>query len=218
MGIGPMDMRDVERRVARAFFADGMFECLSGVMLALMGVFIIVPPLATMLYMPWLLLTVIFPAARKRYITPRTGYVASPGGRSRQRLMLGLTVLLLVGLLFFAIGFADRQSPWIQTSMNALGWVIEHAPLVLGLGLAAFWGVMGWRTGLGRMLAYGVSSLLGAIAFSVVRLRLGLRAMALLVAVGAVMGIWGFVVLIRFLKTHPLPAPDGPEAPEGTVP
>ena len=199
-----LDMRRAEQRVAQSFFGDGLFELLAGLMLACMGALVAIPEMGSMLYLPWLFLTVVFPAARKRYVLPRAGYVSAPGGRSRLRLTIGLAVLCLLGLAVFLLGFGDRQSPVPRAMFGVVGWLVEHAPLVAGLGMAVFFAHTGWRTGFLRLWAYAAVSLLGAIIFSLLSLRLGLRTMGLLGMVGTVMFAWGLAVFVVFLRDHPV--------------
>jgi len=205
-----MDLKVIKRRVFAASLQDGLWELALGLSLALTGCLLLVPDTSFILwYLPWVLMTMFLPAAKKRYVAPRVGYVSlAPKRKSIVGLTVALTLTFLLGLVVFLL-FETRSMPgWLDSSLQTL-FEFEQWAAVIGVFLAGMLGLSALRSGTTRFYAFALLSGVGALVVSVLSVSPGMRATLLFVGAGSVMMVSGVIVFAGFLGRNPLPAEDG---------
>jgi hypothetical protein len=190
-----IDLTQIERDIFRDYLQDGLLDLMMGAYLLLIGLVLGVST-------AFLVLGIFFPflyrALKRRFTYPRTGYVelreGDPGPAPRiilGSLLLGLIVLVVVLIAVGVIGDPAKWYRWMPIS-----WGIWLAGILLGLGAAV------------RLVRYFILAFIALVAgpfFSSLLLPGKLENLELfLLAVGAALLIWGFVVFLRFLHQHPL--------------
>lgn len=204
---------DVRHEVRRAYYADGLCDIVYGLGILLASVMAL-GEMSAMMYLPVLFVTCALPAAKKRWVQPRVGYV-KPGRPTRTRLALvaALTALLLAGVLITVLFGRGGQSPLLQGANRAIEWTMSHFGLLIGLLLGAVMIWNGQELGLRRLIGYGGAMALAGMLCE--RRALGARLPVRLAApelpgalffapLGlAMLGI-GVALFARFLRTHPV--------------
>ena len=112
------------RTLVKGYFQDGLFEMAIDLALVLVGCTLLLPDTSFILwYLPWMLIWLVLPQAKKQQIAPRGGVVQMPVSRRlplRIAVLLGLLVLATLGLVLFTS--QDRRPAWI------LGRPSGHVP------------------------------------------------------------------------------------------
>ena len=146
----------MRRDVRRAYYADGLCDTIYGLGILSASLMALSETGAAMLYLPVLFVTCALPAAKKRWAQPRVGYV-KPGRPTRTwlALMVALTAFLVIGVLTMALSGYREQSPALQGAYRAIGWVMSHFGLLIGLMLGATLVWNGAALGLKRLIGYG---------------------------------------------------------------
>jgi len=205
---------DVRREVRRAYYADGLFDLVYGLGIVFISMMVLSEIAISLWFLPVLYAIVVLPAAKKRWVQPRVGYV-KPGRPTRtwQGLMAALTALLLAGVLITALSGRGEQSPLLQGAYRVIGWVMSRFGLLIGLiaGAATAWN--GYSLGLKRLMGYGGGmALAGALSTwrglgvaLPVHLAAPERSGALFFALlGLAMAGVGAALFGRFVREHPL--------------
>ena len=202
-----MDVRRIRGRVFAAYFEDGLFDLTLGLALILWGS-LFLSDLAYMMWLPWILLTASLPAAKKRFVSPRVGYVALPSAKGRARLVavIGILVLLLalLGVLVFTLTSRRSLPDWLESWLTAL---FKHGRFaaVVGVVLGGVFGFLGFRSGIKRYYAFALLFGVGGVVASLLKVEAAIRFALLLIGVGGLVTISGLVVFLRFLHGNPLP-------------
>lgn len=183
-----------EQRAAR-YSGDGLFDLVLGSVLTLIAVLIAggYNPSGLAFIAP-LLAFALLPALKHAITTPRLADdEPSPEAERRRRpaTTIALVVVGVLGLLVFALLNAGRitpvPAPWAGVSS------------LIAVTLLLLLGLYGWAGGARRFGAYiALALFLAAASFW---LQLGLA--VLLLTLGLAMLLGGFIVLYRFLHTHP---------------
>jgi uncharacterized membrane protein YjjP (DUF1212 family) len=199
------DINRAERRVRRYWLDDGLAEAFSGVVFALVGVYLALlsvgpqtGPWATALVAGFPLLviglcTVLrkwILAAKDRFVHPRTGFVQLPR-RQTHRWPSGI----LAGCIAALLALLVNRTPIIVT------WI----PALLGLVLSGAFLAVGRRTGFARFPMEGILVAVAGFVISLQRLDENLATGAVFGWVGLVMVAGGAIVFFGYLRRHHLP-------------
>jgi len=202
------DLKKVETRVFRnLFLEDGLLDVFLGLMLLPYTFWIfrpdsflsgaLSPPIVFILVYP------LYMVFRKRVVLPRVGMIKpGPVRRRRMKILLpvtGTAVVVTIGLVLFTVlkGAAAVRP-------------VAGIPLVFWiLGGAIFWGTLitAWVANCPRFILYGILAAVaipGDAIFSLRSGRVPLTTLPIIVMTG-----FGIYLLIRFLRSHPLPTSEG---------
>jgi hypothetical protein len=199
---GP-NLKEIERRTYMSYHQDGLLDICIGVYVLGFGLAIFMREIwdfdSAML--PLILFgTIIVPiwiAAKRKITMPRIGYV-NFGKKGRNKIIiLALGLMAAVWCAFFAIIFLC--SPRFGNPL----WrdlISQSVLLIIGVGSLAVFILFGYALGLKRLYGYG---LLALIAFAF-RHFLGILLAYTLLALGTMVMVTGFALLIGFLRKYPL--------------
>ena len=189
-----------ERRAYMSYHQDGLLDLLIGLGLLLAGIYALVDldmPLGAVWVVLWL---PIWLSAKKSITARRIPDIEVSEEqydgmwRAAAFAIAALVLLVLAGLAVLWGRNAGLLPEW---SLAALA---EYLTVVLGLIGALVFAVAAWLSGLNRLYAY---SLLTAVAF-VGGYLLGAPFALAVTVVAAVVTVWGAVLLVRFVRTHPV--------------
>jgi hypothetical protein len=149
-------------------------------------------------WMPFILIR----SARNRWTYPRIGYVNLDTQRTRTMLLIGLTVLALLGVVVLLLT--------MQTGFRIPPWVIRHSPAFITLIFAGKFGFMGYQYRIQRFLFYAALALGTTLATYILGVRTAVKLIAVFGIPGVLMVPIGIGLLVRFIRTHPkLPQEEG---------
>lgn len=191
-----LDIEAVEAAAYRSRFDDGLLDCYFGFALIWIGAWwILVEDLAGLAGIIPAVAVVPFVAARTRFLEERAGHVRFSERRrtsERRRLALfaALGVLVLVAALAGAIVAADGGVSGVGDAIGP-GLIAGIIALPV-LGIAAI-------TGVWRFLVYGAVLLAGAVVAAATDANPGVPVLA----AGIVGLVWGLVLVLRFVRSHP---------------
>jgi hypothetical protein len=185
------DLKAIRRRAYLANHEDGLIDIGLGTVFLLFGLiqWLGRPHLGGICWMP-----ALFIAPMKRFITaPRIGTVrfATTGGLFKVKMALILFVLAVIGFIVTAsLLHSEVLDAWTHRYFApAFGFSLALIPLAGAVGL-----------GVRRYYGYAVLMVLCFSILSVWRDGLAL----VFLAIGSVVTITGILVLIRFLRSHPV--------------
>jgi hypothetical protein len=190
------DLKAIRRKAYLASHEDGLIDIGLGAVFLLFGLiqWLGRPQLGGICWMP-----ALFIAPMKRYVTaPRIGTVrfGAKGGLFKVKLALILFVLAV-------IGFIVAASLLHSETLDA--WTRRYFAPAFGFSLALF--PLAGAVGLGVRRYYGYAALM-VLCFSLLSVwREGLAVVFLVI--GGVVTITGILVLICFLRSHPVREPEG---------
>ncbi len=199
-------LREVEKRTYIAYHQDGLLDIFVGVYVLLFGSGISLMTVTE--FSTWFVIPAIFPAlmvpiwvsAKKQITMPRIGYVKF-GSRGANKLMAVFIGLMVAGLgAFMVFSFSSSQA-WASTLRNL---IISNGMIIIGISAAAMSSLFGYTMGLNRLHAYGILTLVLFLAGHFIAIPFGY----ILLAVGLVIIINGFVLLTQFIRKYPLPKGD----------
>ena len=113
---------------------------------------------------------------------------------------LGLVVAGLGVFMVFGLG-ASMDQGWAVTLRNL---IIPNGMIIIGIGAAAISSLFAYTMGLKRLYAYGLLVLALSFTGHFTAIPFGY----FLLAIGLVIIINGFVILMRFTRKYPLPQGD----------
>ncbi|UCE96164.1 MAG: hypothetical protein JSV51_00715 [Candidatus Bathyarchaeota archaeon] len=207
-------LREVERRTYMAYHQDGLLDIFVGVYVLLFGLGILL--MTTIEFSTWFVIPAIFPAVmmpiwisvKKRITMPRIGYVkfGYRGANKMVAIFLGLTVAGLGAFMLFGLGAFMGQG-WALTLRNL---IIPNGMIIVGILAAAISSLFAYTMGLKRLYAYGILVLTSFLTghFTTIPFEY------VLLAIGLVIIINGFVLLTRFIRKYPLAPGDETNAEE----
>ena len=205
-----IDLKELERRAYLSYHEDGLLDILIGLGALFIGC-VILTDMAWMggvlpaLYVP------IYAAAKKSITIPRMGYVRFSPQRSRTPMLiiLGVGIALFLCFLLGAVAFAVYDV--IPPAFSA--WLREYHMLVLGAIAAVSFGGVALLTGLRRLYAYAVLTILLFAGGHLLDAPAWLQVFTL----GVLILLVGLVVLIRFLRRYPIPAEEADDSAGNTT-
>jgi len=200
-------LRQDTKNPLERYLSDGLFEAFLGLAILLSAATMFIRESFFLYwYMPWMLVWLQLPGAKKRYVLPRGGTtipVGSVGSRFGLALFLGL--LALLGVAVFLIFQADKSSPLLVPLLAVFDWAFGHAPLSIGLTLGIATCALAIKGDSPRFFAYAALALLTALVADQyvpsgrtgVQLTLAVTSLPMLVS--------GWLRFARFRREHPIP-------------
>jgi len=149
--------------------------------------------------MPAILIAVVLPiwiAAKRRITMPRIGFV-NFGIRGASKITAFFIGLMVVGLGVFSVfTLATFQSGLRQW----LDLIFQNGMLIVGFGSLAVCLLFGYTMGLKRLYAYGLISVIALV----IGHFMGIFFAYILLALGIMVMVTGFALLIGFVRKYPL--------------
>jgi hypothetical protein len=208
------DFRQIQRRVFQlASFEDGLFDLLMGLIFLALAVYPITrellgPEWNIVLFLTLLaLLTTGQLLLRRRVSGPRIG-VAVPRRTPKMWLLLAVTfvmvviTIVLVVLTFLGPG-SDLATNAVTEPATERSYLVEF---IVVLVLGALFSAMGYLFGVTRLYFYGWMVGLANLASVYMTHNAGWTFQLPLAVVAGIILLVGLVLLVRFLRTYPLPA------------
>jgi hypothetical protein len=136
------------------------------------------------------------PKLWKKIITPRLGYVkfGGPGSGKMNKLTILLTAIVVVFFLFSII-LAVFFNHWIPSD-----WILQMYVIIIGIVCLTIFSIVGFITGVHRFYFYGTISIL---LFNIAHL-FSISVFLCFGIIGIIILVTGVILLIRFLKDHPV--------------
>ena len=136
---------------------------------------------------------------KSRFTYPRIGYIAFPEQEPKKllggMLVFTLGIVAIVALILVLTGDIGDAVRWYKWTPIFFG----------GLMLGPFIDLAS-RSGLPRYYVFMVLALASGVVFALLRFEGKLEGLSLhLLFLGIVIGIWGAILFVRFLRRHPLP-------------
>ena len=197
-------LREVERRTYLSYHQDGLLDIFVGIYVLLFGLGILLMTVTE--FSTWFVIPAIFPAVmmpiwisvKKRVTMPRIGYVkfGYRGANKVMAIFLGLAVAGLGVFMLFGLG-ASRGQGWALTLRNL---IIPNGLIIIGILAATISSLFAYTMGLRRLYAYGLLTLalLFAAHFAIIPFAYSL------LTIGVLMIINGSILLMQFIRKHPL--------------
>lgn len=195
-------MREVEKRTYMSYHQDGLIDIFVGTYVLLFALGILLFTMTD--FNMWFVIPAIFPAimvpiwisAKKQITMPRIGYVKFRS-RGANRLMAVFLGLMVFGLGTFAVfTFASSQG-WALTLRNL---IVSNGMIIIGIGAASIASLFAYTMGLKRLYAYGLLTLALFLTGHFITIPFE----HILVTIGLVIIVNGFVLLIQFIRKYPL--------------
>jgi hypothetical protein len=191
----------------RRYYEDGLFELALGAAFTLLLGLMLVPEVPFFLYwyIPWMIVVLVMPQAKRKFSTPRGGIADIPSpGKAKPKIKLVLLGLLtlVAGLVAFTLTL--RGDPRIAWLGRWIGWGIERGPLIAGSLLALMFAALAYR---GRIVRFSFYAALAVITGAVTTLTIqSLRQGTGLVfgVVGVVTLVSGVILYVRFRRNNPV--------------
>jgi hypothetical protein len=189
-----------ERRAYMTYHQDGLLDLMVGLAVLLGGIYVLVDldiPLGAIWVVLWLPLWL---SAKKSITARRVPDVEISeeqydGMWRAAGFVIAALVLLVLAVLVVLWGQSTGNvPPWFLTGLR------QYLTPVLGLLGALVLVIAAWLSGLNRLYAY---ALLTAVAF-VSGYLLGAPFALAVTVVAAFVTVWGAVLLVRFVRTHPI--------------
>jgi hypothetical protein len=195
------------RRTAGYWYADGLVELGTGLLLVLMAALFALEGLApagslpaafSALWLPFLLLGGMLllglglRVAKRRLTFPRTGYVAYERTRPVRKVLAGV----IGGLVSLSLVLLLASRPEWLTAL----------PAVQGGVVALVWFFLSYRIGVWRLALVGLVSLVAGLAASLAGLSPSIGAAAVFGPTGLASLVSGGLVLAHYLRTTSPPA------------
>ena len=194
-----IDSIESEQRAYMSYHEDGLLDLLLGLAILLGGLNMLLDweiSLGALWVVVWLPLWL----AAKRWITARRMPVVAVS-EEQYAGMMRAAVFVVVALILAV--FAGMVVLWGQSTGNMPAWFFEglreYLIVVLGLFGVLVIAVAGWLSGLNRLYAYAAMT---AVAFVGGYLLKAPMALAVTMT-GAVITLWGGVMLARFVRKYP---------------
>ncbi|EMR73884.1 hypothetical protein MCGE09_00459 [Thaumarchaeota archaeon SCGC AB-539-E09] len=192
-----VDLKEIERRAYLTYHKDGILDIYLGIgIMTIASVFfyeVFVGITGAIALLP-----ILYAASKKQYTIPRLGYVkfsSNTKGRARNSVTLAIllgTMSAVAGLFAFYSVISSGYT-WIE--LLIANWKITIASILL-----VVFSLFGYVSDLRRMYYYG---LLSSIVF-VSGIFLPLPRYMLILTVGGIISLNGFVHLYRFTQEYPL--------------
>ena len=198
--------RDSEQADYLQYHGDGLLDIFIGLWLVSFGLWILVDTAVFIAMIP-IFCVPVWRSAKKSITARRMHHLDfTPTPNARQTLMVIVLVIVLAVALGFVLGLAMFRGqaagdtpPWL---LATVAWVRAHVTLAFGLFGAFLLGVSAAMSGLKRLYAYALMTLIIAAAGYLLGAPLWLA----VVFLGAMMSLSGTILLLRFLRRYPIGA------------
>jgi len=197
---GDRELRELEQKVFRSYFKDGLWDIYGALILLGFGLTIFTGSIYLML--AFTTVAVILLLFRRRILMPRLGQVNfSPGRqaktkRSRIIATATLTVTMLLGVVFFILYSANNMPRWLDI------WMADYFVAAFGGVLALVVAVAAYVVGVWRYYVYAAVVFIAYFVANMLRPN-DMESIPVIVA-GGIVFISGLIILIRFLRKYPL--------------
>lgn len=201
-------LREIEKKTYMSYHQDGLLDIFIGIYVLLFGIGILLRTMDD--FSMWFIIPAIFPAimipiwisAKKRITMPRIGYVkfGVRGVNKMMAMFLGLMVAGLGAFMVFGLG-ASVGEGWALTLRD---FFISNSMLIIGIGAVIVSSLFAYTMGLKRLYGYGL--LIFVLFFTGYFIAIPFE--YLLLTIGFVIIISGFVLLMQFIRKYPLPQGD----------
>jgi hypothetical protein len=198
------DIRMNERQhpAYMSYHEDGLLDLVLGLAILFAGIYALVD-VGIPLGAAWVVLWLPIWLSAKKSITARRIPELGSSEQHYDGLWRAAGFVIAAVVLLVLAGLAvlwGRNAGLIPDQFVAT--LAEHLTLVVGLFAALIFGVAAWLSGLNRLYAY---ALLTVVAF-VGAYLLGAPLALTVTLLAACVSVWGAVLLVRFLQTHPIQA------------
>lgn len=214
-------LRQFDRRAYRHTMMDGLTEIAMGLFLILVAVALPAGPFVLLLYLAPFALIPLLRSLQRRITHPRIGYVEPIADKPRQVLpgILLFTLLALAAFLAILVlaGGGLAKPDYAQLTRRLYQW----APALVGVLVSGGLWYTASRSGFRRFFVSAAVSVVLGIAISVAAAAGGIPVLETKLrgvqvycgAMGALSLSSGLIVLIRFLKGHPIQSLEANDAP-----
>ncbi|UCH61675.1 MAG: hypothetical protein JSU77_07605 [Fidelibacterota bacterium] len=213
-----IDLKDLERKVFRSTFQDGLWDIFLGLMLFAMAVGALLSDLgmahlSTMLIFSGIValaLAVIW-AGKRFIIAPRMGLVQfGPEGTSRQkktRWLLSLSLLFGTAIFIFTLVARNTRLEWLNPALFLGGIYTANMLIVFSLGAYFLNFTRLYLIGVMYAIPVPLDIIFHELAdIDITAVAVGAPAVAVLLI--------GIVLFVRFLREYPLPVTEVYDAGE----
>lgn len=194
-----INLKEIERKVYTSYHQDGLIEIVIAFAVLAFDVMLVLE----MAWLGWIFAFTgisLYAAAKKAFTVPRIGFVKFPQQRTKRMLLVAVVLGVLGNVLgiLALIQFEGGSTPaWLL-------FAIEHYMLVIGISLAALFGMIGYTLRANRMYAYSLLTLVMFVVGYFIHYPLHYYISLL----GTLILISGVVTLVRFTRKYPLPVKD----------
>lgn len=207
----PINLKEIERRAYRSTFQDGLWDIQAGLIVIGMAIFVYRPETG---YSPRNIIMAILTMsgalglfiAGKKYITlPRIGQVRFGAARQRKKstlaIVLGVMVLLQVVLLgFTTLGWLNPQTATlINDFLTSHNLMLAAVALIGALMVGTSMIISAFFTDFPR--GYYIAVMMSLAVFLMIYFNRPIYP----IVIGVLITLPGLILLVRFLKTYPLP-------------
>jgi len=197
-------LRAIEKKTYMFYHQDGLLDIFIGIYVLLFGIGISLLTLTD--FNTWFLIPAIFPAimipiwisAKRKITMPRIGYVnfGVRGVNKMTAIFIGLMVAGLGVFMVFGLG-ASMGEGWALTLRD---FFISNSMLIIGVGAVSVSSLFAYTMGLKRLYGYGLLIFVLFFTGHFITIPFGY----ILLAIGFVIAISGFVLLMQFIRKYPL--------------
>jgi MFS family permease len=194
-------LKEIEQKVFRTYFMDGLWDIYGALILLGFGLTMLTG--WSYLMLAFAILAVILLLFRQRIVMPRLGQVKFSSDRrektKRSKLiaMVTLTFTMLLGVIFFVLYSTDNMPGWLDI------WMGDYFLVVFGGVLAILVAVAAYIVGVWRYYIYAVLTFVAYVVANILRPD-DMEGVPIIVAGGIIL-ISGVIILMRFLRKYPVP-------------
>ena len=197
-----LDLQDVERRVQRSFYQDGVIELIGGFYFLVMGLIVNDKLSAAFIPLFIIFLKPLMQAAKKHLIYPRIGYVKfretnTSDGKALPWIVIGLAILA-VASPFISILILGKEPGWVF-------WTRRFLPLFTSLIIAIGPYVGAKLLNIKRWFIFSILCIAVGIGVHFLGLESIYDPIAVeLMIIGGVALLTGLVMVISFVIRNPI--------------
>ena len=195
------NLKEIERRAYMSYHQDGLLDIFAGLYILgfALGIFMdLIWDFSFGAIMPGILLVTVLPiwiTAKRKITIPRIGFVnfGLRGANKLVAIFIGLFVAGLAAFFAYTLYSQGGSRLWLDL-------IIQNGMLIVGIGSLAVCTLFAYSMGLKRLYAYGF---IAVIALAIGQF-MGIFFAYILLALGIIVMVTGFAVLIVFVKKYPL--------------
>ena len=196
------NLKEIEKKAYMSYHQDGLLDIFAGVYILGFGLGIYMTVMWEFVFgviMPGILIATVLPiwiAAKRKITMPRIGFVnfGIRGATKLTAIFIGLMVVGLGALSVFTLAtFQGGSRQWLDL-------IFQNGMLIVGFGSLAVCFLFGYSMGLTRLYAYGLI----AVIVLVIGHFMGIFLAYILLALGLMVTVTGFALLIGFVRKYPL--------------
>ena len=195
------DIKEIEKKVFRSYFNDGLWDIYGGFMLLGFGVAMVTG--WDYLMLAFATAAVLLILLRKRIILPRLGRVKFSSERQIKTIksitiaLVTLTFTALLGGVLFVMFSTNNVPEWLDL------WMKDYLFAAIGGTLALLIAAAAYVIGVWRYFAYAILIFSAYVIAGILRPS-DMEGIPIVIA-GSIIIVLGAVILTRFLRKYPLP-------------